>query len=85
MVAFYGKKKSKAVAKKITKNLKKIFNPSRTEDFNMIKNQFELVGRKNQLENQTLFYSIKIRNWAITHQILALCKLKDEEGNQIYK
>ena len=47
MVSYYGKKKSKKVAQKISKALKKIFNRSRTEDFKMIKNQLELLGRKN--------------------------------------
>jgi len=47
MVAFYGKKKTKKVAQKIAKNLKKIFNKSRTEDFKMIKSQLELIGRRN--------------------------------------
>ena len=85
MVAFYGKKKNKKVAQKISKNLKKIFNKNRVEDFKMIKSQLDLIGRRNQLDDHTLYYSIKIRGMCITHQIMALSKKKDEEGNQIYK
>jgi len=51
----------------------------------MIKSQLELIGKRNQADCLTLYYSIHIRTLAITHQIMALSKAKTEEDESIFK
>lgn len=71
LLAHYKKGRSKK-ASKITKNLKKIFNPKREADARMLKKQLNLLGQRNMLECQSLYLSVKVRELAITQQILAL-------------
>jgi hypothetical protein len=66
--------------------LKKNFGQGRNEDYKMVKKvAYDLWGKKNMLENQNLFDSIKIRGLTIYYQLLGKCTLKDEEGNKIHK
>lgn len=62
-----------------------MFQKSRTEDQKLIKKQWNSVGKERQVECQTLFWSIKIRALTIVHQLMAMCTLKNEEGEKLYK
>jgi hypothetical protein len=54
--------------------LKKNFGQGRNEDYKMVKKvAYDLWGKKNMLENQNLFDSIKIRGLTIYYQLLGKC------------
>lgn len=78
LIQFYTKKgKKNKRGPKITKNLKKLFDPKRIEDFRLVKNQLDIQGKINMLECQSLWKSIDARAMVISYQILSKAKNKD--------